>query len=563
MQVLNKRFWLVCIALLYFLAGCGTGKKEAPPDPFEKWRVMAEETKDVKDPGPGPEIEKGPDVQAGASLEKQQAVTAPVGKEPEPAPRGSENKLPDRPVSLKMMDVSLQVLLRVLARTGNVNILMSDNIQGTTTVSIDNMAWDLAFISILNTHGLDYLFDGNALRVISKEDIDRETAMLEARQNYEIRKKEHNLSLASLKKQTKRLEELETKVIRIKYADVNSLRNILEQYLSSGNADTENRDGAAETDQSAQKELSGLKGLILADANTNSLIIHATQTDMDKILPIIGELDRPTPQVRIEAHIVEANSDTARELGIQWGGLLLKSYSDENLWVGGPMGEWDSSLLTSDDDDSDADAGTPIQHLMPIGNIMNFPTDSSLEDGKGMSLGLMFETFGKNILTAQLTALQEDGKLNILSNPSITTMDNQAATIESGSEVPFQTVEDDEVQIIFKKAVINLKVTPHVIDDRSLKLEIVTHKDELDWSNTINGYPTIITKNAQTIVSLFNGQTTVIGGLTKELVSKGQSGVPWLKDVPGLGYLFRTDSNSEDMEELLIFITPHILGNPK
>ena len=125
--------------------------------------------------------------------------------------------------------------------------------------------------------------------------------------------------------------------------------------------------------------------------------------------------------------------------------------------------------------------------------------------------------------------------------------------------MPFQTVEDDEVKIEFKKAVLSLKVTPHTIDESTLRLKIVTHKDELDFTNDVQGNPTIITKQAETNVILYDGQTMVIGGLTKETTSAGESGVPVLKDIPLLGRLFKGSNKSNNMEEVLIFITPHIL----
>ena len=158
-----------------------------------------------------------------------------------------------------------------------------------------------------------------------------------------------------------------------------------------------------------------------------------------------------------------------------------------------------------------------------------------------------------------MLALEEEGKLNIISKPSITTLDHRKAIIKSGKEVPFQTVISDDINIEWKEAVIKLEVTPHIINDNIIRLEIVTHKDELDFNDNVNGNPTIITKNAQTTVMLLDGQTTVIGGLNKEKTSGGENGVPGLKDVPGLGWLFKSTKDSNEMEELLIFITPHIL----
>jgi len=166
------------------------------------------------------------------------------------------------------------------------------------------------------------------------------------------------------------------------------------------------------------------------------------------------------------------------------------------------------------------------------------------------------------LLTAQLTALQDEGKLTILSSPSITTLDNQMAMIESGRDVPFQTVEDGEVNIEYKKAVLSLVVTPHVIDNQTLKLTVKVNKDEVDFSRTVLGNPTIITKKGGNQRDPGDGQTLVIGGLGKETDSNDRSGTPGLLDVPVLGWLFKKEGKSNEKEELLIFITPTIL-NPQ
>ena len=193
---------------------------------------------------------------------------------------------------------------------------------------------------------------------------------------------------------------------------------------------------------------------------------------------------------------------------------------------------------------------------------VNFPVsseDMAAAGGVG-ALGLLFGKIGDKILEIQLTALQKEGKLNILSSPSITTIDNQTAIIESGREVPFQTVSaEGNIQIEWKKAVLKLEVTPHVIDGKMLKMKIVTNKDELDFTRTVSGNPIIITKKAETNLILLDGQTTVIGGLTKEKNSDSESGIPGIKDIPVLGHFFKTTSKGTEMEEVLIFITPHIL----
>ncbi|MDY6974323.1 MAG: type IV pilus secretin PilQ, partial [Thermodesulfobacteriota bacterium] len=257
----------------------------------------------------------------------------------------------------------------------------------------------------------------------------------------------------------------------------------------------------------------------------------------------------PTPQIRIEAHIVETSKDTARELGIQWGGLYHGTGGDSNYWLtpgantGGVIGE---SLSEGIDPTS--------------GMAVDFPAALG---GTGLTLGFIFEKLDKYVLDVQLSALQNEGKVDILSRPSITTLDNQPAMIESGKEVPYQTTEgagaDKEVKIEWKKATLRLEVTPYVIDGKTLKMEIKINKDELDFANKVEGNPTIITKKAETSVVLFDGQTTVIGGLSKEITTDSESGVPLLKDVPLFGYLFKGKGKANEMDELLIFITPHIL----
>ena len=180
--------------------------------------------------------------------------------------------------------------------------------------------------------------------------------------------------------------------------------------------------------------------------------------------------------------------------------------------------------------------------------------------GEGLTLGLLTAKLGSYLLTAQLSALEEEGKLHILSSPSISTVDNHKAVIESGAEVPYQTKDKDfSFYIAYKKATLLLEVTPHVIDGTLLKLNIRTHKDEVDFTNEVEGNPTILTKRAQTNLILYNGQTTVIGGLSKNTKSHNERGVPGAMRVPYLGNLFKKDSRTHDLEDLLIFITPYIL----
>lgn len=424
-----------------------------------------------------------------------------------------EKPLPKQKITLKMYETEVGAVLRTMARAVNQNIMISETIKGLININVKNAPWDQVFHSILRTHGFTYAWEGDIICIITIEDRQKDLKQLEAEQQIKSKKREMEM-----------VEILLTRLINVEFADAKKLKANLEKFL------TENTEG---------KPL----GSVMVDEHTNSLIIQAIRKDMERMIPLIEELDRPIPQILIKAHIVETTKDTAKELGIQWGGL----YHGNNYWItpgANSQGILDQSLSEEGIDPTS-------------GIVSNFPAD--LSDGMGMTIGYVIENIGNSILNVQLSALQKEGKLNILSSPSITTLANQLATIESGSEVPFQTIEDDEIKIEFKKAVLRLEVTPHVIKDQMLKMSIITNNDELDFTRTVKGYPTIITKKAQTNVMLFDGQTTVIGGLNKQTRSNSESGVPLLKDFPLLGYFFRGKGNSNRMEEVLIFITPHIL----
>jgi len=548
---------LVVFICMFTMVGCKSSEKQVKkPDPYEKWRAMAEKSKGST---PSP---RNYDLNLKDSIknakEKADPAQAKIIEKPEVV-----NQLPTMPITMKMHDVSVSVLLRTLARVANINIMINDTVTGKAKINIHKLAWDKAFKGLLTTYGLTYQWADEVLRVITVEDLNKEIALMEARQKFEKSKKEHAIVMLSIEKEEEKLDPLITKIVKIDYADLKPLRDNLEKYLLSSTEDIElNKQLGNDVEKQAAADGAKMRGNILMDEATNSLIIQATASDIKRVMPIIKQLDTPSEQILIEAHIVEATSDTAKELGIQWGGLGLHTAGNNNTWLGGPVGTYDTSLLVnSDDATATVPAGSAITHLPPIGNSSNFPssTNAGTSGWTGLTLSLLNQNIGDYLLYAQLTALQEAGKLNILSNPSITTLDHRKATIESGEEVPFQTVEDDEVKIEFKKAVIKLEVTPHVVNKNVIRLDILTHKDELDFTRTVLGNPTIITKNAETRVNLFDGQTTVIGGLTKEKLQESKTGIPWLMDVPGIGRLFRSDSNAADMDELLIFITPHIL----
>lgn len=480
---------------LLLVCGCSQYKQQVETtDPFmDKWKAKAQESKSYP-PAPSP---------ASRDLAKD-PIAKPAELKPDPE---KERPLPTKRISMTMSNVDVSVLLRALARAADVNIILNNKVTGRANINISQAPWDQVFLSILRTHNLSYAWQGDIVRIMTAEDLEEELRK-------EVRRRE--LFIA---------EPTVSRIVPVKFASADKLQENMKNFLS--------------VDKTGKPV-----GSILVDQHTNALIINAVPRDMNTILAVIEKLDKPTPQVHIEAFIVEATKDVARDLGIQWGGAYQLSGGDKRGFLTGR----DNNALGQG-------IGTPVNP--GTGNVVNNP----LTDLAATSFGLIYQNVGKALLSAQLTALQNEGKVNILSTPSITTLDNQMALIESGKDVPFQSVSDGEVNIQYKKAVLSLKVTPHVIDNQTLKLAVVVKKDEVDFSQAtrVLGNPTIITKNAETNVIQADGQTLVIGGLNKETTSDDRSGTPGVMDVPGLGWLFKRDGKSSAKEDLLIFITPTIL----
>jgi type IV pilus assembly protein PilQ len=495
---------LVCSVFLFTLiSGCVDQKrvKDDKKDTFfNKWKVKAETSK-----GYSPSAKRRV-----VDLEGRKVTPAEKEKAAEP-----EKTLPTQEISMTMHGVDVNVLLRTLARAAGINMLINENVTGQADVNIKKAPWDQVFHGVLSTHGLTYAWVGDIIRIMTLDDQEQDFKRQSQQQEFRL------------------VQPIDTRVIQIDFAEAKKLQGNLEKFLTLG------RDGQ-------------LVGSVLVDEHTNSLIIQAIAEDIDQMIPLIQELDRPTPQVLIEAHIVEATKTAARDLGVQWGGLY-KNEGGVNHY--GTAGQNSTGVIGQPFVDS---AGT-AQAINPTsGMVSNFPADAVTAAAKGLTIGYVYEDIGKALLTVQLAALEQEGKLNILSSPSITTVDNQKAILESGREVPYQSVEDGNVKIEFKDAKLRLEVTPHVIDGQMLKMDIKVENNEVDPSADPSN-PSIIAKLAETVIVLRDGQTTVIGGLSKETSSDAESGVPFLKDIPGLGWLFKTEGKDKQMEELLIFITPHIL----
>ncbi len=494
---ISKNIFTSILAILFLAACFGCADKSVKKDPFfEKWNTLAENSH-----GHSPSSEP-----------KKIDISALAAKQAELAARVAVRQMPNKNINLTMRSADLKAVLRAMAKAVDLNLLMKNDIKGEVSVDFRGVPWDQAFTGLLRTYGLSYIWEGNIIRVMTIEDIDRDL--------------KQKMSLRDIQWVEPLMQPV---VINIDYADIKKLKETLDDFL------TKDKDGKP-------------RGSVKVDDHTNSLVISAMQADLIKMLPIIEILDKPTPQIQIKANIVETTKSTARDLGIMWGGSRTGNLGgSENLYVKGGT-------------------GAPVGGIGGQGLGINFPAlaANAVTTASG-TLGLMFGTIGGNLLEVQLQALQTDSKLNILSSPSITTLDNQKAFTENGQRVPFITTTTSggstTQTVTFEEVVLRLEITPHVIDGKNLKMTIVVKKDELDFtkSDTMGGNPIIIKKQTQTVLIVKDGETIVISGLTKQKNEASGAGLPWFKDIPGLGWLFKSDSKNEEMQEVLVFITPRIL----
>lgn len=501
-----KHIVIILFVLICFI-GCSGDRESAKKDPFfEKWNTLAETSK-----GHSPE-DKTKKIDVLTSRDKKRPTSAVMGD--------LTRKLPTKPINLTMRQADLKAVLRAMAKAVNYNILVKNDLKGEVNVDFRSVPWDQAFTGLLKTYGLSYVWEGSIIRVMTIEDI------------------EHELKQKVQLRDIQWVEPLmDPVVIKIDYADPNKLQKTLQGFL------TKDKDGKT-------------NGSVTLDEHSNSLVISANARDLERMIPIIEKLDKSTPQILIKANIIETSKSVARDLGIKWGG-----------YHSGNAGGNNSLIVTGG-------KGVPTGVVGGKGFGANFPAGSAgtailnATTGPLGTLGLMFGVIGGNLLEVELQALQKDSKINMVSSPSITTLDNQKAFTENGKKVPFVTLTPSATaggiptqSVSFQDAVMRLEITPHVIDGKNLKMQIKVSKDELDFSHSAEMYgnPIINKKLTETSLIVKDGETIVISGLTKESNDAGNAGLPGLKDIPVLGWAFKADSRSQDMEEVLIFITPHIL----
>ncbi|MFW6271500.1 MAG: type IV pilus secretin PilQ [Desulfosalsimonas sp.] len=392
-------------------------------------------------------------------------------------------------IALDFYETDIRNVFRILQQVSGKNYAIDPEVEGKVTISMEKpVPWDQVLDLVLEQNRLGKVERGDMIRIATRQALREE----------EKERQERVEAYKERKEQERALEPLITEYIPISYASAqNEVVSHIEDVISD-------------------------RGKVRVDSRNNQLILTDTLERIEKAREVIEQIDKVTPQVVIEARIVEINEDYLKDIGSEFGVAR------------GPL---------------DAASGN---REYGYNLSMNNPAQAS------SGFGFTFANLGTPLtLDAKLTAMEEQNNVKIVSSPKIATLDNKKATITQGFEYPYQTVEDNEVNIEFKNIDLTLEVTPHVTPDKRIALQIYVTKNDI--AEQTAEAPALSTNEAETELLVDDGSTIVIGGIKKETTTERISGFPVLKDIPMMGWLFKQKRKSKEKSELLIFMTPRII----
>jgi type IV pilus assembly protein PilQ len=433
-------------------------------------------------------------------------------------------------------------LIRSLSEVSVENGVISEAVKGKVTMKLDDVYWDEALDIVVSTGGLKKVESDNIIKIMTVKEFDDERKSKDTERD-SFRKER-------LEKQ-RMGEEFLTETIYLNYANPSDV----EKMLKSGGTGTSGTGGA-------RGFLSEFGSITQVPWN-NALIIKDTKENIESITKIVKEHDIKPNQIQIDCKIVQATSSFSKELGVQWGAR----YNDRSGLFGNKEFELTGgrNIQSFTEGSSGTYKGTVGKEGFRPGGLSvpyNVNLPAAVGAGSGGILGLFIGSAeDSNLLDIQLSALEDEGRGRVLSNPKVVTSDNKKAIIQQGKSIPYKTISTTGTQTQFAEAVLGLEVTPTVTKDGYIKLEILAKKDQADFINQSEGVPTIDKKQATTLLYVRDGETAVIGGIYERLENDGETGLPGLENIPLLGWLFKKTSKSDDKTELLIFITPRILKN--
>jgi type IV pilus assembly protein PilQ len=450
-------------------------------------------------------------------------------------------------LTLNFQDIETRSVLQLLADASGQNIVVSDTVQGSVTLRLQNVPWDQALDIVLRTKGLDKRQDGNVIIVAPAEELaSREKAMLAA-----------NKDIAAL-------EPLRTEYLQINYAKAADIAIL----LRGGTAGTGSAGSASgsppSTGGSGRNSVLSERGSVSVDGRTNTLLLQDTAERLADVRRLVASLDVPVKQVQIEARVVIVNNDFERDLGARFGLTGTHSNGTSGLIeTTGTAAGVDTGVTSAISNLTTSNGASVYPISLPNGSTasnrynVNLPVATP---AGSIALGILGADY---LVDLELSAAQTEERATVISSPKVITANQQEAIIKQGTEIPYQqSASSGATSIQFKDAVLSLRVKPLITPDNRIILDLTVSDDSVGTVVVASGgvnVPSIDTRSIDTQVLLNDGQTVVLGGILETTRRDAQTKVPWLGDVPFLGNLFKTTTNVNDKDELLIFVTPKIL----
>ena len=446
---------------------------------------------------------QGPQAQAGSAQADQQSAL---------------RRFSGTPIDVDYQAANLRTVLRNLAEIGSINLVIDPTVPPVALVDLrlQQVPWDQVMDVVLRSAQLTYEVEGPVVRVLTRDALTREKE-----------------SEANQRKATQQAAVLDTVRVRLNYAAAADVKTLLEQ-----------------------ARLITAQGTVDLDERTNMLIIRDNAKQLAELQQLITELDKPEPQVEIEAQIMQMNRDAAKALGVQWGinGRVAPDLGN-TTGLGFPNSGTVGGRVQQQGPVTQGPTDPRSSVMERTGTAVNLPVPGA-SSALGLSLGAINGAFGIDVA---ITALERQGKVKILSTPRVTTQNNKQAEVTQGFQIPIQTQQNNTVSVTFKDAALKLLVTPQITGANTVIMRIILENGQPDFSRAVNGNPSINTQRAETSVQVADGVRTVIGGILQTTETNSVDKTPGISNIPLLGWLFkRTDSRNES-QELVIFITPRII----
>ena len=509
--MITKKILTVSFLIIFalFLNGCAKNSKFNKP--FKHNTPLIK--KDIKSVGKAEvlkTLEMGPKPVDGdpVKLKKRKKITSETQRNYLLIPE--EYRLLKQRITLKFKNLDFKETMKLMGKIGEINVLVGDEVAGAISAELIDVPWDKAFQALLDmkNYASDIDINSNLIRVHSPE-------VLAQQETYKSDRAQAVKNKVELEDS---VEPIISEIFRLYYISPELAKSTIEALF-----------------QASEGASAPIK--ITEETATRSIIVRGKEKDLDTVDKVLREIDIKTEQVLIEAFIVKASSEFERQLGTKLGGYYIR----QGEQIGGVIGA--SSSAGTFDDTSAALKGTK--------DIIT----SFAAEGATSGIGILKKT-GSAVLKAEITAMEEIGLVETISNPKVFTINNQPATVTQGQEIPYETTSEGTTTTSFKEAALKLQVTPSIIGDGNVLLQIQVNNDSADTSQK---EPPITKMEIVTKLLVADGDIVVIGGIKMEDKSKGKQQTPGLGNVPVVGNLFKYKKDKDKLEELLIFIAPRIL----